>query len=167
MRAWSRRLSLPPEPLGEKRERLLEPLFEVHLRRPSEQALRLLDAHGGALLLARTRGREMHRHVGTGAALQCLGELDDGCLDTGTDVETASIEASRRGEVLRRRSEVRTSHVLHEHVIAGLRAVAEHGQRLAAQDAVAEDRDDARLAVRVLPRAIHVGVPQGYGVDTM
>ena len=63
--------------------------MEIDARRPPELTLRLVNADGGTLLLARPRRREMHRNVGAGAALQGRREIDDGRLDAGTDVESA------------------------------------------------------------------------------
>jgi hypothetical protein len=51
--------------------------------------------------------------------------------------------------------------VVHVHVVARLAAVAEHGDRLAGGDGALEERDDARLAVRILARPVDVGHAQG------
>src|SRR6476659_8339454 len=92
IRAPSRELTLPPEPLGEEGERLLEPLVQLDPRRPAQHALRLVDAHGRSLLLTRTDRRELNRHAGAGAFLQRRCELDHRRLHPGTDVEPARIE---------------------------------------------------------------------------
>src|SRR5262252_3408954 len=129
IRARSRGLTLPPEPLGEKGERLLESIVEIDRGCPPELTLRLLDAHGGTLLLAGTRRRQVDGDVGTGALLQCRREVDHRRLDTSADVESARVEPRRRGQVPRGRREVGAGDILHEYVIARLRSIAEYSQR--------------------------------------
>ena len=67
---------------------------------------------------------------------------------------------TRPGRVGLERQQVRAHDVADEDVVARLLAVAVHGDGLAAQHLPAEDRDDAGLAVRVLARAVDVGVAQ-------
>ena len=76
-----------------------------------------------------------------------------------TDVPTLNARASSApiaGSAASRREQVRTRDVADVHVVARLLAVAEDRQRRPVEDAVAEDRDDARFAVRVLSRPVHV-----------
>jgi hypothetical protein len=60
----------------------------------------------------------------------------------------------------RQRLDVRPDHVAHVDVVAGLLAVPIDDGRLPLDEPGAEDRDDARLAVRVLPGTIDVRVAQ-------
>ena len=53
--------------------------------------------------------------------------------------------------------------VLHVHVVARARSVAEHGGSGALGERPREDRDHAALTGRVLARAVHVGQAQGHG----
>ena len=55
------------------------------------------------------------------------------------------------------RADERVDDVVDVHEVAGLRAVAEDHRALVAEQLAREDRDHARLAVRVLARAVHVG----------
>ena len=85
-------------------------------------------------------------------SLAQLEQLDDGGLTPGAHVVDAA--------VVRPRGHGRAGDVADVDVVARLRAVAEDLRRLAGEQPLEEDRDDARLAVRVLPRAVHVPVPQ-------
>ena len=58
-------------------------------------------------------------------------------------------------------------HVHHVHVVTRLAAVPVDGEGRAIEDAVAEDRDDAGLAVRILARAIDVREAQRDGVEAV
>ena len=51
------------------------------------------------------------------------------------------------------------------HVVARLQAVAEDARRLAAQQPLGEDGDDAGLALGVLARAVDVGVAQDQRLE--
>ena len=93
------------------------------------------------------------RHVRLGDARAQLVQLDDRGLAAGPDVEDAAILAERRGR--------RARDVADVDVVAGLRPVAEDRRLLAARERAEEDRDDARLAVRILARAVDVPVAQG------
>src|SRR5207248_7610086 len=64
--------------------------------------------------------------------------------------------------VLLRRRERRRDDVPDVDVVPRLRAVAEDPRRLSVAQRVHEDRDDAGLAVRVLPRAEDVAVAQRH-----
>ena len=91
-------------------------------------------------------------------------------LHAGADVE--ALPAAR----VAGRPDEGVHHVVDEHVVAGVGAVAEHLGGLARQQRLGEDRHHARLAVRVLARAVDVGrrdvrtvqavqVPEGVQVD--
>src|SRR6185437_15358086 len=96
-----------------------------------------------------------------------LGELDDGRLHTGADVERARIEGAGGWQGSRCGKEVGVGDVGYVDVIAGLHAVAEDGQLASCQHSLAEDRDDAGLAVGVLARAVDVAVAEGDRVETV
>src|SRR5262249_56093303 len=85
-------------------------------------------------------------------ALDALVQVDDGGLGTGADIEDTPV-VSGRGE--RRRDDVAD-----EDVVARLRPVAVDPRRLRVPEGIHEDRHDAGLAVRVLPRPIHVAVAE-------
>jgi len=73
----------------------------------------------------------------------------------GADVEPLTA-AGRAG-----RFDERVDHVIDEHVVAGVRAVAEHPGGLAGQQGLSEDRDHPGLAVRVLARPVDVREGKG------
>ena len=77
-------------------------------------------------------------------------ELLHARLDAGADVH-------QQAAALVDRAHERVDDVVDVHEVAGLRAVAEDHRPLVAEQLAREDRDDARLAVRVLARAVHVG----------
>ena len=79
-------------------------------------------------------------------------ELEHRRRPAGRDVEDAAAE--------RRRRQRRAGHVPDVDVVALLRAVAEDRRPPPVRDRAQEDRDDARLAVRVLPRPVDVAVAQ-------
>ena len=76
-------------------------------------------------------------------------ELEHGGLDGGADVEDAAC-------VPLERREYRVDDVRDVHVIARLPAVTEDPGRAALVQQSHEDRDNARLAVRLLTRAVHI-----------
>jgi len=86
-------------------------------------------------------------------AAAALVEVDDRRLVAGADVVDAA--------VLPERGDRRSRDISHVHVVAGLEPVAEDARLLAACERAEEDRDDARLAVRILPRPVHVAVAEG------
>ena len=75
--------------------------------------------------------------------------------------------AGRRGKLRGGGSEIRTRHVAHVHVVARLQAVAEDRERRAIEEATAEDRDDARFAVRILARTVHVAEAKRARVESV
>ena len=81
-----------------------------------------------------------------------LVQLDHRGLAPGADVEHAA--------VLPGRGQRRARHVADVDVVARLPAVAEDARRPAFGQRAEEDRDHARLAVRVLPRPVDVAVAQ-------
>ncbi len=91
-----------------------------------------------------------------------LGEIVHRGLDAGADVERRAVDRVDRREHDIARGQVRLRDVLNEHHVPRLVAVAEHGQRLACEHAMREDRDDPRLTVRVLARAVDIAVPERH-----
>ena len=79
-----------------------------------------------------------------------LSELDNGCLDTGSDVEGARIERTGRRKRSGCGEDVRVRDIGDAHVVAGLLSITEYGQCAPSKDAFAEDCDDARLPMGIL-----------------
>ena len=99
---------------------------------------------------ARTPARRPARNLPQGVV-----QLQHRGLDAGADVDPGPggvrvLPAGHEG----------VDHVLHEHIVAGLAAVAEDGHRLAGQQPVAEDGHHPGLAVRVLAGPVDVAEAQ-------
>src|SRR5204862_1667417 len=129
-----------------------EPLVEPALRLPAELARRERRVEDAAPELAGPRIGELRVALDPGRPLDVLVELEDRHLLPRADVEDAAV-VPRRGE--RRRDDVAD-----EDVVARLPPVAVDTRRLSVAQRVHEDRDDAGLAVRVLPRPVDVPVAQ-------
>lgn len=81
-------------------------------------------------------------------------------FDARSDVEDVrSIEAERE--------DVRAYYVSDIYVVARLLSVSVDDRLLAANESLTEDRDDARFAMGILPRSVHVGVSQDDMLDLM
>src|SRR5690606_34641694 len=78
----------------------------------------------------------------------------------GAHVEGAVVRGAGGPEARVGHGEVRLHHVGDEDVVARLLPVAEDGERRALQELRGEDGHHARLAVRVLARAVDVGVAE-------
>src|SRR5881628_2492785 len=131
-------------------ERPGQAIVERGSRRPTQDGLGARGVEHAAPLLARTRRRVPGRGADTRQLRQPPIELVDGGLESGTDVRDAGRigAAERAGD--------RVGHVLDEDVVARLLAVAVDETRLAGQQPMTEDGDDAGLAVRILAWAVDV-----------
>ncbi len=158
----------PPRSLLAKNSKVRRvPSARCHLRAPAEFALRLPDVDHGAKLLARARRGVLHRNVGAGPGLQRRRKFEHRGLDAGSDVVGSHVELRRLGELRFGGGEIGARHVAGVHIVARLHPFTEHRQRFSLEDAVAEDRDHAGFAVRILSRAVDVGVAQGNGVEAV
>src|SRR5213593_234114 len=128
-----------PEPL----DGAPEAVGQRHLRPPAEDlaGAPAID-HAPALLALLCRSV-----TDLGAAARGLEEEARERVHVGLDAG-ADVEGSGRGRL--EREEVGARHVADVDVVAGLLAVAVHRDRLGAEHPAREDRDHARLAVRVL-----------------
>src|SRR3954471_21080313 len=124
-------------------------LFEGRERLPAEVDRSAAGIEGAALDLAGARWgvlrgllepRELGHHVE---------ELLHARLDTRADVQHESA-------ALVDRTHERVDDIVDIDVVARLRAVTEDQRTLAVEQPAREDRDHARLAVRILARAVHV-----------
>jgi len=95
--------------------------------------------------------------LGLSASSQSLQRLEDG-VDVGLD---AGANVERADGVRRKGAGVRLRHVADVNEIARLPAVAVDAGLLSAQQTARENRDHARLTVRVLSRPVDIGVAQG------
>src|SRR3954468_4859549 len=137
-------------------ERAREAVAQVHLRLPAELFPRARGVDRDALHLTRTLGRELRLERLVAADLaQDVDELEHARLAAGADV----VGTGRVGLGCR---EVRGDDVADPVVVARLLAVAEDGRPRALEQLAAEDRDHARLAERVLARAVDVAVAQRH-----
>src|SRR5262249_49863691 len=137
-----------------------EALAEIDLGTPAEDGGRAPDVDHAALLLARLGGAVMDLARAAGNVLQPRGQPVPVGLDAGADVD-------RPPRVGPEREQAHARDVAHVDVVARLRAVAVHRDRLVPQHAAAEDRDDPGLAVRVLARPVHVRVAEGAELDAV
>ncbi len=132
-------------PAGRRRSASMQ-TRRARARRRSDRGSRPAARPAGA---ARTAAS-----IGGAADLgQAVDQVDDAHLAAGADVPQARDPGVARGHE-------RPHDVADVHVVARLQAVAEHRRRLVAHDAAGEDRDDARLAARVLARAVDVAEAQ-------
>ena len=142
-----------PSPASERHVSARPSSSEVSARKPSTSAARA-GIEERALQLAGPRLRVDDLRLDARGAPAELRELEHRGLAARADVEDAALRAGRR--------ERRARHVAHVDVVARLAPVAEDGERLAAGEAAEEDRHDAGLAVRVLPRPEDVAVAQRH-----
>src|SRR5690348_960506 len=77
-------------------------------------------------------------------------------LDAGADVEGPRIQSLGPRQRMRRGEEAALGDVANEHIVARLRTVSEDGERPPIENAAAEDGDDSRLAMRILPRTVDI-----------
>ena len=133
--------------------------FELDLGAPAELGLREVAGQRHALDLPRDRALDVGLEVVASAqAPQLLGDLEDGRLDAGPDVERA-VDVRAPGR------EQRRDRVVDEEEVARLGPVAVDRRPPAVDQPVAEDRHDARLAERALARAVDVREPQRDGAQ--
>ena len=147
-------------PLPEVPERHPQALLKLHARAPAH-----LGGGGGGIerdpldLSGAGRGElRVSRNVGDGG--EALQQIEDARLATGPDVEGAGSRPGIGVEQVARR-EKGLDGVGDVDVVAGLQAVAEDRRRLAVEQLAAEDRDDSRLPVRILPGPVDVAEAQG------
>src|SRR5881628_2024341 len=126
-------------------------VVEHRARRPSEDGLSPCGVEHAPPLLTLTRGCVPGRRANPGELREPPVQLVDRGLEARADVRDAGrrMTAERAGD--------RVGHVLDEDVVARLVAVAVDETRLAGEQPMTEDRDDAGLAVRILTWAVDVG----------
>src|SRR5437879_1361382 len=132
-----------------------EAVREGHLRPPAEDVGGAPGVDDAAALLAGLRGSV----TDLGAAARRLEEEARERVHVGLDAG-ADVEGPGRGGL--EREEVGARHVADVHVVARLLAVTVHRDRFGAEHPPREDGDHARLSVRVLARAVDVGVAQRH-----
>jgi tetratricopeptide (TPR) repeat protein len=122
---------------------------------PSTRCAKASWARSGRPPAARSRAlrRVLGAVAGVAEAVERLHQVQHGHLLAAPDVERAAGGGIRGAQV-------GVHHVAHEHVVAGLQAVAEDRRRSALEQLAAEDGDHARLAERVLARPVDVAVAQ-------
>src|SRR5205085_2525119 len=120
--------------------------------------------HDGALLLARALWRMLDGDAGAGGLTQRFSESRYARLHAGAHVERPNVQSLGMRQWPRCRQKRRFRYVSHIHIIARLATVAVHGEWPTVQDAAAKDRDDARLAMRILPWPVDVRVAHDGGI---
>ena len=148
--------SASPEPVRGDRE----PAVEVVAGAPAQLALGQRGVDRDAVDLAEARRRHLGLELGPGCGRDPPAELEDGGLDAGADVVGPAAAALGGGEEGR-------GDVAREDVVAGLPAIAEHARPTTVAQGAAEDRDHARLAVRVLARPVDVAESQGDRLEAV
>src|SRR5437588_314840 len=148
------------ELFGERGVREAQALRDRHLRVPAELALGERRVEAAALELTRPQVEQLGLDVldRTGDRGSVLLGRDDELAPNRQDVRLASgrdVVCARSP----RRREQRSDDVGDVYVVACGLAVSIDPRRLALVQVVAEDRDDPRLAVRALPRAVDVSEP--------
>src|ERR1700685_52629 len=128
---------------------------------PAEFYLGTRRRYDGALLFAGTRSRVLGlgREIGDRGNRRI--KIVHVGLEAGADVECDSRRARFR------RADHGSHHVADVNVVARLRAGAVDCDGLAVEDFAAENRDDARLTVRVLARAVHIAESQRQVIDAV
>src|SRR5918993_2767285 len=132
-----------------------QPVGQVGLGCPAEDPPGLAAVQGDAGQLARPGRGELRLGPEPGDPPQGVVQLQHRGLDPGADVDPGP----GRVRVLAPGHE-RVDHVLPEHVVAGLSAVAEDRHRLVGPPPGAEDGHHPGLAVGVLPGPVDVAQPQ-------
>src|SRR5580704_7894359 len=135
-------------------ESLFESLGKLHLGTPAEFLFCARRRDDRSLLFARTFCRVHCFSREIGDARKGRIKVVHVGLDAGANVHRDS-----RCAGLRRRYHG-SHHIADVNVVARLRAVAVDRHRLAVEYLAAKYRDYARLAMRVLPRAVHVAESQ-------
>ncbi len=157
--------------------RLLESFGERHARLPTEHVggQRCIDEVRPQVTGAGGPVERLWKRSGLARGRQDSGQVPANhrfkfinvCPKAGPDIEARKSSGADLRHVGREGDHVGPRHIRPIYIVTHIVAVAVDHRRFAREQFLAKDRDDARLTMRILPRAVDVRVAEGDGREAV